>query len=134
MKLKFCDKLPHFWDHVLVKNFFQNTFSPEIGSFINSFQWRDYYVTCGFPGRNTKKFDAWNSIWHENTKVSFQMKSSIFMMFVRSSVGVILFRNLILIECRVRVESSKIITISKGGVHIETSKILMSCKEANSTF
>ena len=55
-------------------------------------------------------------------------------MFVRSSVGVILFRNLILIECRVRVESSKIITISKGGVHIETSKILMSCEEANSTF
>ena len=62
------------------------------------------------------------------------MKSSIFMMFVRSSVGVILFRNLILIECRVRVESSKIITIFKGGVHIETSKILMSCEEANSTF
>ena len=62
------------------------------------------------------------------------MKSSIFMMLVRSSVGVILFRNLILIECRVRVESSKIITIFKCGVHIETSKILMSCKEANSTF
>ena len=58
------------------------------------------------------------------------MKSSIFMMFVRSSVGVILFRNLILIECRVRVESSKIITISKGGVHIETSKILISYKDA----
>ena len=39
IKLKFCDKLPHFWDSVLVKNkFIQNTFSSEIGSFIKNFE------------------------------------------------------------------------------------------------